>query len=196
MSIAFTRRSGAVRNVFPSLRHLESSLRSQSISLRSLPRGGHEQSTVAVVFGREESGLSQEELALCSLRCSIAASESCGSLNLSHAVAVVLSQLYELQTEGSFPVPFLEDSDLCTAQTRSVSTRRVFLLHCLSTNCCLSVCVARVHVEGRCGGHSNARLAELCTCSAMGGHTCDCFTCRETYPAQIEALVRVVLLLE
>lgn len=105
-----------VRNVIPSLRYLEASLRLQSISLKELPSESHRTASVAVVFGREESGLSQDELALCSHRCSIAASESCGSLNLSHAVAVVLSQLYELQTAGSFPVPLQEDTNLRTAQ--------------------------------------------------------------------------------
>jgi tRNA C32,U32 (ribose-2'-O)-methylase TrmJ len=99
VSIAFTRRSGAVRDVFPSLRHLQSALQAQSMSLQA-QGGSHAEASMALVFGREESGLSHEEQALCSHCCSIAASKSCGSLNLSHAVAVVLSQLYELQTEG------------------------------------------------------------------------------------------------
>jgi tRNA C32,U32 (ribose-2'-O)-methylase TrmJ len=92
-----------VRNVFPSFGRLVSALQQLSISLQAL-EGSQEPSSVALVFGREESGLSHEELALCSHCCSIAASKACGSLNLSHAVAVILSQLYELQTEGALPL--------------------------------------------------------------------------------------------
>lgn len=49
----------------------------------------------ALVFGREESGLTEEELRLCSQSCSIPTGRMQGSMNLSHAVAVVLSGLFE-----------------------------------------------------------------------------------------------------
>jgi tRNA/rRNA methyltransferase len=48
-------------------------------------RGG----TVAVLFGNEENGLSDEELAACHLSVHIAASPLLPSLNLSHAVQIV-----------------------------------------------------------------------------------------------------------
>jgi tRNA/rRNA methyltransferase len=47
------------------------------------------QGTAAVVFGNEETGLTDEELALCNLAVTIPASPESGSLNLSHAVQVV-----------------------------------------------------------------------------------------------------------
>ena len=49
----------------------------------------------ALVFGREESGLTAEEVSACTHCCSIPTGELQPSLNLSHAVAVVLAQLFE-----------------------------------------------------------------------------------------------------
>ena len=48
-----------------------------------------------LVFGREDSGLTQEELLLCNYVVRLKASKLQPSLNLSHAVAVVLHLLYE-----------------------------------------------------------------------------------------------------
>ena len=50
---------------------------------------------VALVFGREESGLTESELSLCTHSCSIPTGTLQPSLNLSHAVCVILAQLYE-----------------------------------------------------------------------------------------------------
>lgn len=47
------------------------------------------------MFGREESGLSESELRLCSQACAIPTGRMQASMNLSHAVAVVLSGLFE-----------------------------------------------------------------------------------------------------
>lgn len=49
----------------------------------------------ALVFGREESGLTEAELRLCAQACAIPTGRMQGSMNLSHAVAVVLSGLFE-----------------------------------------------------------------------------------------------------
>ena len=46
---------------------------------------------VSLVFGTEDSGLNRAELLACTHVCSIPTSEVMASLNLSHAVAVVLS---------------------------------------------------------------------------------------------------------
>ena len=50
---------------------------------------------VALVFGPEDNGLQQEELALCSHSCALPTAAVMSSLNLSHAVAVVLARLYD-----------------------------------------------------------------------------------------------------
>ncbi|EKD52087.1 MAG: hypothetical protein ACD_62C00121G0003 [uncultured bacterium] len=48
----------------------------------------------AWVFGREDNCLTSDEVALCSHFCAIPTSTVMPTLNLSHAVAVVLSRLY------------------------------------------------------------------------------------------------------
>jgi len=56
-----------------------------------VPRG-----SLALVFGPEDTGLQRDDLALCSEVCSLPVSSRKNSLNLSHAVAVVLSRVFEL----------------------------------------------------------------------------------------------------
>ncbi len=51
--------------------------------------------TIALVFGREDRGLSNEELLKANKVISLNTSENYPSLNLSHAVAIVLHQFYE-----------------------------------------------------------------------------------------------------
>jgi len=58
-----------------------------AMSKRSVDRLG-------LIFGNEADGLSNEELAACDAYVRIAASQRQPSLNLSHAVAVLLSRLY------------------------------------------------------------------------------------------------------
>lgn len=51
--------------------------------------------TVAVVFGNERSGLSDDELEHCHLAVAVPTSPECPSLNLSHAVGVIAYELYK-----------------------------------------------------------------------------------------------------
>ncbi len=51
---------------------------------------------IALVFGRESSGLSGEELAACSMGCHIPTDPSCPSLNLSQAVQIMMYQFSQL----------------------------------------------------------------------------------------------------
>lgn len=53
------------------------------------------------VFGREDSGLTAEEIRLCDLQIQIPSEEAYPSLNLASAVALVLSQFYFLSNENS-----------------------------------------------------------------------------------------------
>ncbi|KAL4441497.1 hypothetical protein ABPG77_002001 [Micractinium sp. CCAP 211/92] len=64
-----------------------------------LPAAAARAETVALVFGREESGLLESELLLCSHACAIPTGRTQPSLNLSHAAAVVLSQLFDLKQQ-------------------------------------------------------------------------------------------------
>lgn len=59
--------------------------------------------TAALVFGREDRGLSNDELLQAGCLLHIPASAAYPSLNLSHAVAVVLQQLWTLRHEHGLP---------------------------------------------------------------------------------------------
>ncbi len=64
--------------------------------VKAMPRDGR----VALVFGREDNGISRDEILQCTHVCSIPSSSECPSLNLSHSVAVVLSRLYALNEKN------------------------------------------------------------------------------------------------
>lgn len=49
---------------------------------------------IGIVFGRESSGLTEEEIKLCDVVCFIPASKQHQVLNLSHAVGVILYEIY------------------------------------------------------------------------------------------------------
>jgi tRNA/rRNA methyltransferase len=61
--------------------------------IQSVARG-----TVAVVFGNEETGLTDDELALCQLAVTIPTDPGFPSLNLSHAVQVVCYEIFRART--------------------------------------------------------------------------------------------------
>ena len=68
--------------------------------------------TVAVVFGPEDNGLSREELARCDLLVHVPARREFPTLNLSHAVAIVLYALHRARGAGdpeSTPAPELTE---------------------------------------------------------------------------------------
>ncbi len=64
------------------------------VSLPDLASKMHPEETIAIVFGRESTGLTQEELDACDVVCTIPTAPLHTVLNLSHAVAVVCYQLY------------------------------------------------------------------------------------------------------
>ncbi|MEN9724253.1 MAG: tRNA (cytidine/uridine-2-O-)-methyltransferase TrmJ [Pseudomonadota bacterium] len=81
--VGFTRRIGDDRR--PELR--------PATLVNELKSRTHE--TVALVFGNEETGLSEDELRPCTQLCIIPTSPELPSMNLSHAVAAVLARLQE-----------------------------------------------------------------------------------------------------
>ncbi len=66
---------------------------------------GEGERPVALVFGREDRGLSNGELLQAGCLLLIATGPACGSLNLSHAVAVVLHELQGVRPGPSGPLP-------------------------------------------------------------------------------------------
>ena len=64
------------------------------VPLDELPDPNSLKGRIALVFGRESTGLFNEEMELCDLAFTIPASEEYSSLNLSHAVSIVLYHLF------------------------------------------------------------------------------------------------------
>ncbi len=59
--------------------------------------------TVCVVFGNEQSGLSDEELEHCHVAVSIPTDPGCPSMNLSHAVAIIAYEVSKAAREAAGP---------------------------------------------------------------------------------------------
>ncbi|MEP5763103.1 MAG: RNA methyltransferase [Halieaceae bacterium] len=66
---------------------------------------------VAIVFGREDRGLTNEELQVCNLHLHVPTHEDYTSLNLAMAVQVVVYELRMLALAGSLPTDPCEDWD-------------------------------------------------------------------------------------
>lgn len=88
--------------------------------------------TVAVVFGNEETGLTDEELSRCTLAVTIPASPAQGSLNLSHAVQVVCYEIFRARARGTLtpftPIPAREVDALAGLVVGSLRTIGFFHL--------------------------------------------------------------------
>ena len=69
--------------------------RKQGLFLKDLFSLLQQNKPTAFVFGRESSGLSNQELELCSYVCEVPTSSFMHSINLSHAVGIVLSRAFE-----------------------------------------------------------------------------------------------------
>ncbi len=67
-----------------------------------------EHTDVSLVFGRESVGLSNAEIDLCDTMLHIPTAESYPVMNLSHAVTIVLYELYVAQRSDSLPARGLE----------------------------------------------------------------------------------------
>lgn len=81
--VGTTRRDGKLRRIFCSIEELPERI------FPVLKEG-----KVSILFGREDSGLSNRETDLCNILVNIPSSKSFPSLNLSHAVAVVCYKLF------------------------------------------------------------------------------------------------------
>ena len=88
--------------------------------------------TVAVVFGNEETGLTDDELALCHLAVTIPTSPQLPSLNLSHAVQVVCYEIFRARSAGRLtpfsPIGVEALDELVSVITRSLKSIGFFTL--------------------------------------------------------------------
>lgn len=86
-----TRRKGRKRKYF--------SVTPEELADRILKNNGR----TSIVFGNEESGLSDTELSKCNLSVSIPSSSKFPSLNLSHAVQIICYTVFRKITKSNFP---------------------------------------------------------------------------------------------
>lgn len=116
-----TRRRGKNRKYF--------TLFPEQLGARAAEAG---EGTVAVVFGNEETGLTDDELALCTVAVTIPASPPSGSLNLSHAVQVVCYEIFRARSRGRLTpfsaIPVAEVDALASVIVRSLKTIGFFHL--------------------------------------------------------------------
>jgi len=120
ITIATTRREGRLRGRLLDITQLPA-------LLGSLPADAK----AGLVFGRERSGLTSEEVALCSHTARVATSDSTGSLNLAQAVVLFLYELARQpertasETEGELPTQ--QELGNMFAQMATVLERIAFL---------------------------------------------------------------------
>mmetsp|Transcript_8338 Transcript_8338/g.17208 ORF Transcript_8338/g.17208 Transcript_8338/m.17208 type:complete len:299 (-) Transcript_8338:152-1048(-) len=93
VSIGFTRRQGAVRHVHPSFRTL---MDAHEEYLE--PSSGR----LALVFGREDQGLTVEELMICTQLSALPTGRVQPSLNLSHSAGIALAHCFEKRLEATY----------------------------------------------------------------------------------------------
>ncbi len=73
----------------------------KAIELQDFVKIAQSYTSIAVVFGRESVGLTREEISKCNLLVHIASNPEYPVLNLSHAVAIVLYELYKTIKKAS-----------------------------------------------------------------------------------------------
>ncbi len=80
------------------------------------------QGPVAILFGREDKGLNNDEIGLCTHLLRIPVDPTYQSINLSQAVLIVSYELYG--ATGSYESPFVETSPLSTAAEKAVLMKK------------------------------------------------------------------------
>ena len=75
---------------------------------------------IGIVFGREDRGLTNEELGLCDLSLRIETSEEQNALNLSHAAAIILHSISKAKTERNTETISIEDKERIIEKIRMI----------------------------------------------------------------------------
>lgn len=85
--------------------------RIRDLTLPELPEfiNSYENTNISLVFGREANGLTNDEIEKCDLICSIPSSNNFPSLNLSHAVIVVLYEIFKSSEKKVSKIEFNKD---------------------------------------------------------------------------------------
>jgi TrmH family RNA methyltransferase len=114
LAVAFTRRTGSRRH----RHHTLAQLSQEVLPLYEV------EAPLALVFGNEESGLSNAHIHACQRSCEIPVLANDGSLNLSHAVAVALYEIVGREREVEPPRPRSDNEQPATAEDLERLMRR------------------------------------------------------------------------
>ncbi len=117
LAIGFTRRPGEHRTSTLELAELGSLIHSSGAR------------RVALVFGNEETGLTDEELVPCSHFCRIPTAELLPSMNLSHAVAAVVSRVFDDLSRASAAPRTLESGRVSHSEPAPMAEMHGFFAH-------------------------------------------------------------------
>lgn len=100
--------------------------------LRDFGSGRNKRTSVALVFGREGTGLTSREISDCDLVVTIPSSRKYRALNLSHAVAIVLYELFKpsksLKLASHIPLASRHEKKLAESMVNEIITRMDFAL--------------------------------------------------------------------
>ena len=120
LSVATTRRSGRLRGELLDITEVPA-------LQENLPQQGR----FGLVFGREDSGLTSEEVSLCSHAATIETSATLGSLNLAQAVILFLYEMARTpkptSSTATSPHPSQGDLEELFGQIETILTRTAFL---------------------------------------------------------------------
>lgn len=120
LSVATTRRHGKYRQEIYSPKEVI-----------SLLHAGLAENRAALVFGREDSGLTTDEVALCRYQATIATSDEYGSLNLAQAVMVFCYELFQstgiVTAERNRPLAVTAETEPLFSQMEATLLRIGFL---------------------------------------------------------------------
>ena len=105
LNIAITRRIGdwRIRDLY-------------SYQLKDFLSGYNTDANINLIFGREANGLTNDEVKLCDLICTIPSSSEFPSINLSHSVSLILYELFKNKAENVDNITKIEDFNLMTDQ--------------------------------------------------------------------------------
>lgn len=154
VSLCFSRRAGKGRKTVPSLATF---LDNEPASFYSqYLRDNSDDTSIMLVFGREESGLTEDEVNACGHCIEIPSNSSFPSLNLSHAVAVIASQLYQFCSVHSTDKDHTSGNQDPQATHEELEALFQQFIHCLET---LNIDTAESRGGGDKSNHGRRKLA-------------------------------------
>ncbi len=105
---------------------------------------------IAIVFGREDIGLTNEQLGLCDFIVAIPTSDKYKTMNLSHSAAIIFYELFRTKEKSKIRVANEKEKTLLMSQVNSVLTKLEYPKEKLSLhNLMIKKILGRAVITGR-----------------------------------------------